>query len=243
MRGVPGERFIHPGLTGSGGHGRSVHLQTHPEPRMGRSLCVRGRTKCPCTRSALTLTRCAPVTLAGVSKSYTLEAGAGGQQVLQTDGINLRGVWPAQVGGGPRSRFRELRAWGCQHARPVPCPSAGAQPLPCSWEGTMPCARHARHAPCPMTLSSPHTPQDLIDCNRLSCNNPAAMLAAYGVEACRATIVKEVRCAVCCAAPRCASSLSLYRPCGVGEHACMLSRRHAFKHAPHRDSALTLRRP
>lgn len=34
---------------------------------------------------------------AGVSKSYTLEAGAGGQQVLQTDGINIRGVWPNQV--------------------------------------------------------------------------------------------------------------------------------------------------
>lgn len=27
----------------------------------------------------------------------------------------------------------------------------------------------------------------------MSTNNPAAMLAAYGVEACRATIVKEVR--------------------------------------------------
>jgi DNA-directed RNA polymerase I subunit RPA1 len=26
----------------------------------------------------------------------------------------------------------------------------------------------------------------------LSTNNPAAMLAAYGVEACRATVVKEV---------------------------------------------------
>ncbi|KAL4436829.1 hypothetical protein ABPG75_003968 [Micractinium tetrahymenae] len=65
----------------------------------------------------------------GVSKSYTLEAGPGGAQTLQTDGINIRGVWPHQ---------------------------------------------------------------DLIDCNRLSTNNPAAMLAAYGVEACRATIVREV---------------------------------------------------
>lgn len=32
-----------------------------------------------------------------MSKSYTLEAGANGQQVLQTDGINIRGVWPCQV--------------------------------------------------------------------------------------------------------------------------------------------------
>ncbi|PSC74762.1 beta and beta-prime subunits of DNA dependent RNA-polymerase [Micractinium conductrix] len=61
----------------------------------------------------------------GVSKSYTLE----GSKVLQTDGINIRGVWPSQ---------------------------------------------------------------DLIDCNRLSTNSPAAMLAAYGVEACRACIVREV---------------------------------------------------
>jgi hypothetical protein len=29
-------------------------------------------------------------------------------------------------------------------------------------------------------------------CARMSCNSPAAMLAAYGVEACRATIVREV---------------------------------------------------
>ena len=34
--------------------------------------------------------------------------------------------------------------------------------------------------------------QDLIDCTRLSTNSPAAMLAAYGVEACRATVVREV---------------------------------------------------
>ncbi|KAI3425875.1 hypothetical protein D9Q98_007848 [Chlorella vulgaris] len=65
----------------------------------------------------------------GVSKSYTLEAAADGRQVLQTDGINVRGVWACQ---------------------------------------------------------------DLIDCARLSCNSPAAMLVAYGVEACRATVVKEV---------------------------------------------------
>ncbi len=37
------------------------------------------------------------LTTAGVSKSYTLDAGANGQQVLQTDGINIRGVWPCQV--------------------------------------------------------------------------------------------------------------------------------------------------
>ena len=77
----------------------------------------------------------------GVSKSYTLEAGAGGQQTLQTDGINVRGVWPSQ---------------------------------------------------------------DLVDVHRLSTNSPAAMLAAYGVEACRATIVKEVRpgCSSACLALR-----------------------------------------
>lgn len=74
-----------------------------------------------------------------MSKSYTLEAGAGGQQTLQTDGINVRGVWPCQ---------------------------------------------------------------DLVDVHRLSTNSPAAMLAAYGVEACRATIVKEVRPLVC-ASPSC----------------------------------------
>lgn len=33
----------------------------------------------------------------GVSKSYTLEAGPGGAQTLQTDGINIRGVWPHQA--------------------------------------------------------------------------------------------------------------------------------------------------
>ena len=47
-------------------------------------------------------------------------------------------------------------------------------------------------APLRVSLPSSRRPQDLIDCDRLSTNNPAAMLAAYGVEACRATVVKEV---------------------------------------------------
>lgn len=58
----------------------------------------------------------------------------------------------------------------------------------------------------PFVHPLPLHPQDLIDCDRMSTNNPAAMLAAYGVEACRATIVKEVRIVVhstwCAAAGR-----------------------------------------
>ena len=48
---------------------------------------------------------------AGVSKSYTLEAGAGGQQVLQTDGINVRGVWPCQVGSRSQHALRLWYDW------------------------------------------------------------------------------------------------------------------------------------
>ena len=44
----------------------------------------------------------------------------------------------------------------------------------------------------PTEPAPPKTPQDLVDCERMTCNSPAAMLAAYGVEACRACIVREV---------------------------------------------------
>lgn len=58
---------------------------------------------------------------------------------------------------------------------------------------TTPLAATGQHS-CLTLQPAPPAPneQDLIDCDRLSTNNPAAMLAAYGVEACRATIVKEV---------------------------------------------------
>eukprot|EP00887_Chlorella_sp_A99_P007931 scaffold12.g7931.t1 len=74
--------------------------------------------------AAATLVRGVP----GVARSYTLDPGPDGRQVLQTDGINFRGVWECQ---------------------------------------------------------------DLVDCDNIVTNNPAAMLQALGVEAARATIVKE----------------------------------------------------
>lgn len=149
---------------------------------------------------------------AGVSKSYTLEAGAGGQQVLQTDGINIRGVWPCQV----VARCRLLRcmraeaglgsAGLCWRQLLFPpahkMPSAAGRSPPCAGESPCNTCRHRRQRRLPLP---PCSCQDLIDCDRMSTNNPAAMLAAYGVEACRATIVKEVRWAgvACPAHQRC----------------------------------------
>ena len=140
---------------------------------------------------------------AGVSKSYTLDAGANGQQVLQTDGINIRGVWPCQVrmgsaGPGLKSggRLWSERSWR------VPCAPffqwrAHTQLMYVCFQQLI---------TLPFVHPLPLHPQDLIDCDRMSTNNPAAMLAAYGVEACRATIVKEVRIVVhstwCAAAGR-----------------------------------------
>ena len=70
----------------------------------------------------------------------------------------------------------EPRAWALRRSS-APCPAAATPPA----------------APPPAAPSlTPRPPQDLIDCNRLSTNSPAAMLAAYGVEACRACIVREV---------------------------------------------------
>ncbi|GAB4821149.1 hypothetical protein N2152v2_008195, partial [Parachlorella kessleri] len=44
-----------------------------------------------------------------------------------------------------------------------------------------------------INISGAWESQDLIECDRLATNNPSAMLQAYGVEAARATILKEVR--------------------------------------------------
>lgn len=65
-----------------------------------------------------------------IAKCYVLDASArGGEQVVQTDGINIQGIWA------------------------------------CS---------------------------DIVDVKRLTTNSPAAMLTSFGVEAARATVVKEV---------------------------------------------------
>jgi hypothetical protein len=66
----------------------------------GPTSCIPAQQPCTILHVCLTLALPPPTTVvwrAGVSKSYTLEAAADGRQVLQTDGINVRGVWACQV--------------------------------------------------------------------------------------------------------------------------------------------------
>jgi hypothetical protein len=58
--------------------------------------CLPASPACPFTDCFLC--PCLLALPAGVAKSYTLEAGQDGSQTLQTDGINIRGVWASQVG-------------------------------------------------------------------------------------------------------------------------------------------------
>lgn len=138
--------------------------------------------------------------------------------------LALAGLWVAGLGAVPQA------LWGCAQL-----PRGGvtarwpfvdycrltcraSQVLPRSLRPLPP--THFTHAPTQPNnhdpTTSPPLSQDLINVDRLSTNNPAAMLAAYGVEACRATIVKEVRW-VCGAAASCSCWLSVQNPLLAGQ--------------------------